>query len=105
MFPQKIFVEYLTFCFFWSVLAAGAATTVVLLKRCSYRFHKFYKKTLVLESLFNKMADLKVCNFIEKEISPQLFSCKYRKTLKKSFMYGITMVTASENGWRISKKF
>ena len=34
--------------------------------RCSEKFRKFHRKTTVLESLFNKVAGLKACNFIEK---------------------------------------
>ena len=47
----KIFAEYLSFCFFWSVLATEVATTGVILKMCSQRFCKFHRKTPALESL------------------------------------------------------
>ena len=38
----------------------------VLQNRYSSKFHKFHKKTLALESLFNKVACLKTCKFIRK---------------------------------------
>ena len=44
-------------------------------KRCSEKFHKFYRKTPVLESLFKKVAGLQGCNFI-KETPIQLFLCE-----------------------------
>ena len=78
-------IEYLSLCFFLSVSATEAATKGGLLKRFSQRFCKFHGKTPALESLFNKVADLKVCNFIKKETPPQLFSCRYHKIFKNSF--------------------
>ena len=36
---------------------------------------KIYRKTPVLEFLFNKVAGL--CNFIEKETLAQVFSCEF----------------------------
>ena len=52
----------------------------------------------MLEFLFNKAADLKVCNFIKKETPPQLFSCEYHEIFKNSFLYVTTPVAASKNG-------
>ena len=39
------------------------------------KFAKFHRKTSVLESLFNKVAGLRTCNFIKKT-SSQMFSCE-----------------------------
>ena len=76
--------------------------TNVLQNRCSYKFPDIHKKISVLESLFNKVTGLMVCNFIEKEIPTQVLSCEYHKMFGKLF-YWAPLVAASENGWRISK--
>ena len=47
----------------------------VLQNSCSYKFRKFDRKTLVLESLLNIVAGLKACNFI-KETQTQVFLCE-----------------------------
>ena len=36
-------------------------------KRFSEKFCKFHRKTSALETLFNKVADLKACNFIKRD--------------------------------------
>ena len=50
-------------------------------KRCSYKYRKFYRKTTVLEPLFNNVADLRDCNFIKK-ILQQCFLMKSAKLLR-----------------------
>ena len=50
------------------------AVADLLQNRCSSKFRKFYKKTLVLESLFNKVAGRQACNFIEKRLQRRCFS-------------------------------
>ena len=35
--------------------------------KCFQKFRNIHKKTVVLESLFNKVAGLKICSFIKKE--------------------------------------
>ena len=52
--------------------------------RCSQKFLKFQRKTPVLESLFNKVADLQA---YQKETSPQVFSCEICKISKNTFFY------------------
>ena len=37
-----------------------------------------------MESLFNKVAGLKACNFIKKDTSTQLFSCEYCEIFKNT---------------------
>ena len=59
----------------------------------------------MLESLFNKVTGLKVCNFIKKGTPPQLFSCGYHDIFKNSILCGTPRVAASENVSGISKKF
>ena len=62
--------------------------TDVLQNSCSLKcFLNIVKKTLMLESAFNKVAGLKVCIFIKKETPTQLFPFEYCKNLKNSFLY------------------
>ena len=50
----------------------------------------FFKKIAIstgntcAESVFNKVAELKACNFIKKETPTQVFSCEYGKLFKNS---------------------
>ena len=53
----------------------------VLQNRCSWKFRSIHRKTLALESLFNKIADLKA----GKETPTQVLSCKYCKIFKNIF--------------------
>ena len=51
----------------------------------------FYKKSVlrkitVLESLFNKVAGLKTCNFIKKRLQRRCFLVKFAKCLRTSFL-------------------
>ena len=49
---------------------------VVPENKCSLKFHKFRRKTPVLESRFNKVIVLQTCNFIKKRHQhAQVFSC------------------------------
>ena len=43
---------------------------------------KFYRKTPVLESIFNKVAGLKACNFIKKRLQHRCFPVKFAKFLR-----------------------
>ena len=70
----------------------------VLQNRYYYKFSDIHKKISVLESLFNKVTGLMVCNFIKKETQTQVFSYEYHKMFEKSFFYGTPPVAASENG-------
>ena len=46
------------------------------------------KKKPVLESRFNKVADLKVCNIIEKRLRHRCFPAKFAKFLRRPFFTG-----------------
>ena len=46
----------------------------VFQNRCLQKLCKFHRKTPVFESLSNKAASLKACNFIKKEAPTQVFS-------------------------------
>ena len=49
----------------------------------------------MLESLFNRVAGLKACNFIKKETPAQVFSCEYGEISKNSFFDRTLAVAAS----------
>ena len=38
-----------------------------------------------VESLFNKVAELKTCNFIKNKTPTQVFSCEYGEIFKKAY--------------------
>ena len=63
--------------------------------RCSEKFRKFHRKTTVLESLFNKVAGLKACNFIEKGPQYRCSPVKFAKFLRTSILKNIPRATAS----------
>ena len=52
------------------------ATGGVLRKRCSLKFRNIHRRTLGLESLFNKVADLQACKLIKKRLI-HVFSCEW----------------------------
>ena len=54
-----------------------------------------HRKTPVLESLFNKVADLKTGNFTKK-IPTQVFFCKYCKIVKNTYFEEHLPMAASE---------
>ena len=58
-------------------------------------FANIHRKTTVLESLFNKVAGRKACNFIKKETPTQAFSVEYCQIFKKSYFYRAPLVAAS----------
>ena len=61
------------------------AFTDFLQDRCYYNLRKFYRKTLVLESLFNKVAGFQACKFIKKRLQHKCFSVKFVKFLRSPF--------------------
>ena len=50
-------------------------------KMCSWKFRKFHMKSPVLEPLFNNVAGLQACNFIEKMLQHWCFPMKFVKFL------------------------
>ena len=52
-------------------------------KKCYWKFEKFHMKTPVLESLFNKAAGPKACNFNEKDSNTDV-SCEIFKNFKNN---------------------
>ena len=54
----------------------------VLQNKCSLTFYKFYRKTSVLESRFNKATALKACIFIKKRLQHMCFPVNFAKVLR-----------------------
>ena len=52
-------------------------------------FCKFHKITPVLESLFNKVADLKACKFIKNRLQHRCFPVKFAKFLRTPILKNI----------------
>ena len=50
---------------------------------------KFHRKAAVLESLFNKLANLKVCNAIKIELLRKCFPVKFAKFLRAPILKNI----------------
>ena len=57
-----------------------------------------HRKTLVLESLFNKVAGLKACNMINKETPTYVFSCAYFEICKNIY-FEKHLGTAASKTW------
>ena len=55
----------------------------VLQNRCSWKFRKFHRKVVVLESLFNKVAVLTACNFIKNRLQHKCFPEKSKIYITK----------------------
>ena len=62
-------------------------------ERSFKNFCNVHKKTPVLESLFYKVAGLKVCSFIKKRLQHMCFSVKF--AILKTLFYRIHLVAAS----------
>ena len=59
-------------------------------------FNKFHRKTPVLESLYNKVADLQVCNFFKKRLQHRSFPVQICKTFKNTYFEEHLRATASK---------
>ena len=70
--------------FFYNVLQKQLFTDV-LENRYSKKFPKFYRKTPVLESLFNKVSDSQASSFIKKILQQRSFSVKLAKFLRTPY--------------------
>ena len=57
-----------------------------LQNRCYEKFRKFHRKLPVLESLFNKVAGLQVCNVIKKRLQQKCVLVKFTKLLRTPFL-------------------
>ena len=59
----------------------------ILQNRCSLKFLNIYRKTPVLESIFNKVAGLKASNFIKKRLKPFLVLYNHCSTQVSIFAF------------------
>ena len=53
-----------------------ATVSGVLQKRWSWKFHQIRRKTIVSESFFNKVADLRAATLLKKDTPTQVFFCE-----------------------------
>ena len=58
-------------------------------KSCFAQFRKFHWKTTVIESLFNKVADLQACNFTKKRLQHRCFPVKFVKFFRTTILKNI----------------
>ena len=58
-------------------------------KRCSYEFRNIHRKATVLDSLFTKVAGLKVCSFIKKRLQHRCFPVNIAKFLRTPILKNI----------------
>ena len=77
----------------------------VLQNRCSQKFRKFHRKTPVLESLFNKAAGLKACNFIKKRLEHRCFPVKFAKFLRTTFLQNTSPMPSILLKFKVSPLF
>ena len=69
--------------FFHCIISHKHPFADVLENRCSYKFRKIHRKTLVLESLFDKVAGLQTSNL--QTFKTSCFPVNFTKFLWKSF--------------------
>ena len=58
-------------------------------KKGVLKFRKFYRKTPVLESIFNNISGLQSCNFIKKRLQHRCFPIKFAKFLRTPILKNI----------------
>ena len=61
----------------------------VLQNMYSSKFCKIYRKTSVLESLFNEVEGLNTCNFIKKRLQHECFPVNFCEIFKITFLQNI----------------
>ena len=71
--------------FKFHMLVSKKCIADALQNRCSKKFRKFHRETLVLESLFNK-AGLLAYNFIKKRLRRRCFPVKFAKFSRTYFL-------------------
>ena len=67
----------------------------VLENKCSEKFLKFHSKTSAVEFLFDKVAVLKVRNFVKKKLRNRFFTVNIAKFLRTPFFYRTPLVAVS----------
>ena len=68
-------------------------------KRCSQKFHKIHRKTLVPEPLFNKIADLSPATLLKKKLWHRCFPVNFAKFPRTPFLQNTLWTTASITTW------
>ena len=83
--------EILFFIWFWyfSLIVAPVFLPAVLLKKVSEKFWKFHRKKHLLKYLFNRVACLKICNFLKKRLQHRYFPMEFTKYLRKPILKNI----------------
>ena len=81
----KIFVEYPSFCFFWSVLATEAATTRVLLKGVCNNFANFTGKHLYWSLFLKKLQAWRSETLLKQKLHHSCFRVNIKKKFKNTF--------------------
>ena len=73
----------------------------VPLNKCSKKFRQFDRKTSVLESVFNKVADLQAFKFVKKRLQHSSYLVKFAKILRAllftEHLFTVTASVCSEN--------
>ena len=73
---------YFTFTHETKGEAAEATTGGVLSTRCLQKLRKFYRKTTLLESLFDKVAGPQASSFIKNRLQHRCFPAQFAKSLR-----------------------
>ena len=60
-------------------------------KNCSKKFCNIYRRTSMLDSLFNKVAGLHACNFIKRTLQHRYFLVNTAKFLRTPILKNILM--------------
>ena len=87
------------------VNAIKQPTEVFYKKNCSYKFDNIHRNSPVLEYLFNKVAVLKVCNFIEKRPEHRYTFLWILRNFEEYLFCRISAnvaVSTRSSNWRIS---
>ena len=101
---KNTFIEFDNYCFFASLCfnKNRGSNHRCSVKMVFWKISQFHRKNTCVEAFLKKIADLKVYNIIKIKTLPLLFSWENRKIFNR-FLFGTTLVAASENGWRISE--
>ena len=97
MFVKKVFLK-------GALLFQKQAFIDPLQSRWSWIIYKIHRKKPVLESLFNKVAVLRACNFI-KEGSDTILSCEICKLSKNNYFEEHLWMSSSKLKKRLQRRF
>ena len=80
-----VFQTNATFTFRLLFIEQEQPPEVFYQKSCSLKFRKFNGKAPVLESLFDKIAGLRTCNFSKNRLQHRFFSCEICEIFKNPY--------------------